>query len=263
MEKLRMVRESMPGTVPGRERQLSAAFPSLDLAHRAALARRVIEGRIVFTTSFGIEDQAIADAIFTQTLDIDVVTLDTGRLFPETYQLWARTEDRYRRRIRALYPEREALEALVASQGVNGFRNSIDARHACCGVRKVDPLGRALAGAAAWITGLRAGQSRNRASAAFASVEPRQGLIKLNPLLDWTRDRVAAYVRDRDIPINPLHSAGFLSIGCASCTRAVAPGESERAGRWWWEREAKKECGLHSDHPALARHRSLAQPAPH
>jgi phosphoadenosine phosphosulfate reductase len=260
MEKLRMLPESMHGPVPGKARQLSVAFPPLDLAQRVALARCAIDGRIVFTTSFGIEDQAIADAIFTQALDVDVVTLDTGRLFPEAYQLWVQTEDRYRQRIRALYPDRVRLEALVSSQGVNGFRNSIEARHACCDVRKIEPLGRALAGAAAWITGLRADQSHSRASAAFASVEPRHGLIKLNPLVDWTRDRVAAYVRDRDVPINPLHSAGFLSIGCAPCTRAVMPGEPERAGRWWWEQEAKKECGLHPDHSALAYHRSPAHP---
>jgi phosphoadenosine phosphosulfate reductase len=241
------------------EWQFSNAFRQLDLARRVAMIRREIHSRIVFTTSFGIEDQAIVDAIFMQDLEIDVVTLDTGRLFPETYQLWARTEDRYSRRIRALYPERETLEALVDRQGVNGFRSSVEARHACCALRKVGPLGRALAGAAAWITGLRADQSRNRASASFASVEHRYQLIKVNPLLDWTRDHVVAYVRDRDIPISPLHGRGFLSIGCAPCTRAVAPGEPERVGRWWWEQDGKRECGLHADHPALAGPRSSAQ----
>jgi phosphoadenosine phosphosulfate reductase len=243
--------------------QFLAAFPELDLPQRVAMARRDIDGRVVFTTSFGIEDQAIADAIFTQDLDIDIVTLDTGRLFPETYQLWGRTEHHYGRRIRALYSDRARLEALVAQQGVNGFRTSVEARHACCEVRKVESLCRALSGAAAWITGVRADQSRTRASAAFASIDPRYQLIKLSPLLDWTRDRVAAYVHNREIPINPLHNRGFLSIGCAPCTRAVLPGEPERAGRWWWEHEEKKECGLHPDHPALARQRSPAQPAPH
>jgi phosphoadenosine phosphosulfate reductase len=233
-------------------RKFSATFPQLDLAQRVAMIRRDIGGRIVFTNSFGIEDQAIADVIFTQDLDVDVVTLDTGRLFPESYELWAQTEHRYGRRIRALYPGREGLEALVARDGVNGFRGSVGARHNCCEVRKVEPLGRALAGAAAWITGLRADQSPNRASAAFTSIEPHYRLIKLNPLLDWSRERVAAYVRGRDIPINVLHSRGLPSIGCAPCTRAVAPGEPERAGRWWWELDEKRECGLHPDHPALA-----------
>jgi phosphoadenosine phosphosulfate reductase len=236
----------------GKAQELSAAFPCLDLAERIAMIRREIKGRIVFTTSFGMEDQAIADAVFIQNLDIDVVTLDTGRLFPATYDLWSRTEHRYRKRVRALHPDRSALEVLVARDGVNGFKYSVDARHACCAVRKVEPLGRALSGAAAWITGLRADQSRSRAAATFAAIEPRYRLIKLNPLLDWTQERVAAHVRDHNIPINPLHSRGFASIGCAPCTRAVAPGEPERAGRWWWEHEGKKECGLHPDHPALA-----------
>jgi phosphoadenosine phosphosulfate reductase len=237
---------------------ISHAFPHPDLAKRLAAVRREIRGRIVFTTSFGIEDQAIADAIFTQELEIDVVTLDTGRLFPETYALWAETERRYRRRIRAMYPDHERLEELVARQGVNGFRVSVGARHACCATRKVEPLGRALAGAAGWISGLRADQSPDRASISCASIEHRYQLIKVNPIFDWTRDQVVAYVRDRDIPYSPLHGRGFLSIGCAPCTRAVAPGEPERAGRWWWEHDGQKECGLHTHHPAIA---GLTEPA--
>jgi phosphoadenosine phosphosulfate reductase len=233
----------------GTAQELSAAFPRLNLAQRIAMIRREINGRIVFTTSFGMEDQVIADAIFTQNLDVEVITLDTGRLFPETYNLWSRTEHHYATRVSALHPDAAALDALIARHGVNGFKHSIEARNTCCAVRKVEPLGRALADAAAWITGLRADQSRIRATAAFAAIEPRYRLMKLNPLLDWTRERVAAHVRDHDIPINPLHSQGFASIGCAPCTRAVAPGEPERAGRWWWEHEGKKECGLHPDHP--------------
>ena len=224
---------------------LTDAFRHLDLLRRIVMARDAIAGRIVFTTSFGIEDQAIAHAIFAQALAIDVVTLDTGRLFPQTYELWAQTERRYGRRIRALNPDRAGVEALVARRGVNGFYASLDARHACCGVRKVEPLGRALTGAAAWITGVRAEQSTERARMSFAAVDPRYGLIKLNPLFDWTREQVVAFVRDHAIPCNPLHDCGFMSIGCAPCTRAVKPGEPERAGRWWWERESKTECGLH------------------
>jgi phosphoadenosine phosphosulfate reductase len=232
---------------------ISDAFPRLDLAQRIAIVRREINGRVVFSTSFGIEDQAIADTIFTQEIGIEVVTLDTGRLFPETYELWSKTERRYGRRIHALYPDHQRLEALVARQGVNGLRASVDARHACCAARKVEPLGRALAGAAAWITGLRAEQSSNRALIPCASVDQQYQLIKMNPLFDWTRDRVVAYVRERGIPGNPLHDRGFLSIGCEPCTRAAAPGESERAGRWWWEQDEKKECGLHARQPALSR----------
>jgi phosphoadenosine phosphosulfate reductase len=212
----------------------------------------------VFTTSLGLEDQAIAHAIFAQDLAIDVVTLDTGRLFPETYQLWVDTERRYGRRIRALAPDHLSLEALVARQGIDGFRASIEARRACCAVRKVAPLARALAGASGWITGLRAEQSADRALLDFAVADDAHGVVKVNPLFDWTRDRVVAFVRAHDVPYNPLHDRGFLSIGCAPCTRAVAPGEPERAGRWWWEQEDKKECGLHRNAPRAA----AASPSP-
>jgi phosphoadenosine phosphosulfate reductase len=217
----------------------------LDLAKRVAAIRNTVRGRIVFTTSFGIEDQAIAHTIFRQGLAIEVLTLDTGRLFPQTYELWAQTERRYRRRIPAFYPDRVALEVLVARHGVNGFYNSVENRHACCAVRKIEPLGRALAGAMAWITGLRADQSDERACISFAAVDPQYQLVKVNPLYDWKREQVVAFVQEHGVPYNDLHDRGFLSIGCAPCTRATAPGEPERAGRWWWEREEKKECGLH------------------
>lgn len=225
---------------------LTDAFASLDLGERLAVARAEIAGRIVFTTSFGIEDQAIAHEIFTRTPDIDVVTLDTGRLFPETYRLWAETEQRYGKRIRCFYPDRQNVEAYVAREGIDGFRASLASRQACCFIRKVEPLERALKGANAWIAGLRADQSAVRGGISFASFEETRGLIKLNPLSDWTRERVTEFVRRHGIPYNMLHDRGFLSIGCAPCTRAVAPGEPERAGRWWWEQEEKKECGLHT-----------------
>jgi phosphoadenosine phosphosulfate reductase len=219
----------------------------LDLLQRLAAVRAQIPGRLVFTTSFGIEDQAISHAIFDQNLDIEVVTLDTGRLFPETYDVWAATERRYGRRIQGLSPDQRHLEALVARQGINGFRTSIDARKACCHIRKVEPLGRALAGADGWITGLRADQSQNRAGGSYAAVDAGFGLLKVSPLFDWTRERVTAFVGEHGVPVNVLHDRGFPSIGCAPCTRALAPGEPERAGRWWWEEEDKKECGLHSN----------------
>jgi len=226
--------------------RLAAGFASLDLANRVAAARRAIAGRLVFTTSFGLEDQAITHAVLSQDLGIDIVTLDTGRLFSETYAVWSATEARYGHRIRAFYPERTSAEALVAQHGIDGFRASINARQSCCAVRKVEPLGRALDGASGWITGVRAEQSWERATTPYAAVDGARGLIKLNPLLDWSRERVAAFVHEHGIPYNPLHDEGFLSIGCAPCTRAVKPGEPERAGRWWWEQEDKKECGLHS-----------------
>jgi phosphoadenosine phosphosulfate reductase len=223
----------------------SALAEAKDLRTRLQLVRDAIPGRVVFTTSFGLEDQAVAHAIFTGNFAIDIVTLDTGRLFAETYEVWAATEERYGRRIVAYAPERDALEHLVAAQGVNGFRHSIEARHGCCGVRKVAPLRRALAGAAGWVTGLRAGQSPNRAGVPLTEVDPAHGLLKVNPLTDWSRPEVERFVAENAVPYNVLHDRGFLSIGCAPCTRAVRVGESERAGRWWWEAEAKKECGLH------------------
>jgi phosphoadenosine phosphosulfate reductase len=233
---------------------------NLDLAERIAAIRNIACGRVVFTTSFSIEDQAITHAICSQALAIDVVTLDTGRLFPQTYELWAQTERRYGRRIQAFYPERCAVETLVGRQGINGFYTSVEARHACCAVRKVEPLRRAVSGATAWITGLRADQSGDRAGISFAAVDPQHRLIKVNPLFDWTRERVLAFIREHGIPYNPLHDQGFLSVGCAPCTRAVAPGEPERAGRWWWEQEHKKECGLHHRHHPQAPAQSEASP---
>jgi phosphoadenosine phosphosulfate reductase len=226
---------------------LAHAMTDTGLPERLALASRSVAGRLVFTTSFGLEDQAITHAIFRAGLDIhiELVTLDTGRLFPETYDLWAQTEERYGRRINAVAPDRTGLEALVARQGINGFRHSVEARKACCDIRKVEPLGRALAGAAGWITGLRAEQSAFRATVPLAVRDEGYGLIKINPLADWSRQDLARYVTDNGIPYNPLHDQGYPSIGCAPCTRAIRLGEPERAGRWWWEQEARKECGLH------------------
>jgi phosphoadenosine phosphosulfate reductase len=221
------------------------AFAALSPPERIALLRDVLAGPIVFTHGFGIEGQLIFHWICERNLAIDVVTLDTGRLFPETYALWAETERRYGRRIRAVYPERAALEALVERDGIDGFRRSQEARLACCDVRKSKPLERALAGAAGWIAGLRADQSTMRQDAGLVSADKSRGLIKLNPLFDWTRAAVLERVRAESVPINPLHGKGFVSIGCASCTRAIAPGEPERNGRWWWEKDASKECGLH------------------
>ncbi|HEY8125028.1 MAG TPA: phosphoadenylyl-sulfate reductase [Methylocystis sp.] len=224
---------------------LAPRLAPLDLDHRLLLVREFIPGRIVFTTSFGVEDQLIAHSIFTQGLDIDVATIDTGRLFPETYELWERTEARYARRIRAVYPQAAPLEALIEEQGINGFYKSVDARKACCHVRKVEPLSRLLASVSVWVTGLRADQSQARADAPLIVLDETHRLLKLNPLADYTRDAVVAAVEEFSVPINDLHAKGFLSIGCAPCTRGVLPGEDERAGRWWWEEDNKKECGLH------------------
>lgn len=226
---------------------LSAFDTAPDVVSRLRAAIDRISGRIVFTTSFGLEDQLIAHHIFTEHLPIDVVTLDTGRLFPSTYKLWQETEERYGVRIRAFYPDAQAVAAMVADQGINGFYYSKDARLSCCHVRKVEPLNRALAGAAGWVTGLRADQSRQRSEIEFASWDAERGLVKLAPLFDRTREQVAAECEGPGVPINELHAKGYLSIGCEPCTRALLPGEPERAGRWWWETDNARECGLHVD----------------
>jgi phosphoadenosine phosphosulfate reductase len=225
---------------------LANSFRSLDLFRRLAAIREHVRGRIVFTTSFGLEDQAITHAIFSQGLEIELVTLDTGRLFPETHEVWAETERRYGARVAAFAPAHDSLEALIARQGVDGLRSSLAARLDCCAVRKLAPLDRALAAAAAWITGIRAEQSADRALLSPVSFDARRRLIKTNPLFDWTRERTLEFVSAYSVPYNRLHDRGFLSIGCAPCTRAVAPGEPERSGRWWWEQSEKKECGLHT-----------------
>ncbi len=225
--------------------QLDAAFQALEPIERLTLLRNRVQGTLIFTTSFGLEDQALTHLIVESGIEVRFITLDTGRMFPETYALWAATEQRYGICIQGYCPDTAAVEALIASQGIDGFYASKDARGACCGVRKVEPLGRALQGASVWITGLRADQSANRQGMDFVSHDHARGLLKANPLFDWSRDRIAALAAAKEIPLNPLHDRGFLSIGCAPCTRAVAPGEPERAGRWWWEQEDTKECGLH------------------
>jgi phosphoadenosine phosphosulfate reductase len=207
--------------------------------------RAAVPGRIVFTTSFGLEDQALTHLIFGQGIDIEVVTLDTGRLFPSTYKLWQETEERYGKRIRSYHPDARALAAFVADSGINGFYHSKAARQDCCNIRKVEPLDRALEDAAAWVTGLRADQSGQRGSVALASLE--RDLVKVSPLFDWTREQVRYFCEIQNVPVNPLHKQGFPSIGCEPCTRAVLAGENERAGRWWWETDEARECGLHVD----------------
>lgn len=216
-----------------------------DLTARIQLLASAIEGRIAFSTSLGIEDQAILHAIAESGAAIDVFTLDTGRLFPETVETLAVSELRYGIKIRALAPDTAGVEELVARDGVLGFRESIEARKACCHVRKVQPLKRALAGASGWIAGLRRGQSGGRADVPFAAWDAEFGLLKLNPIADWPLEQLEAYVSKHAIPVNPLHAQGFPSIGCQPCTRAIGPGEDIRAGRWWWESESGKECGLH------------------
>lgn len=203
-------------------------------------------GKIVFSTSFGIEDQLITDAIFSQKLNsIEVFTLDTGRLFPETYATWNKTELQYNQKVKTYYPDTEILESFVNANGINPFYESVDLRKQCCHIRKVVPLQRAIKDVKVWITGLRAEHSPNRNELDIVQWDEQNQLYKYNPLLHWTTEEVKDYVTKKGIPYNPLHDKGFVSIGCAPCTRALKEGEDFRAGRWWWEDTTKKECGLH------------------
>jgi len=222
------------------------------LEDRIAEIARALPGRITFSTSLGLEDQAILHAIAQTGAGIDIFTLDTGRHFPETLETLEMSERRYGLRIRVLAPAAEDLEQLIERDGVLGFRLSVEARKACCEVRKVRPLERGLKGAAAWITGLRRGQSSGRSIVPFAAWDEEHGLIKINPVADWPLERLEDYIAANDVPVNPLHARGFPSIGCQPCTRAIRPGEDIRAGRWWWENEDGKECGLHNRPAALA-----------
>lgn len=204
------------------------------------------EDKIVFSTSFGIEDQVISHAIFSQKLqNIETFTLDTGRLFPETYAVWDKTLLQYNQPIRVYYPDADKLESYVNTNGINGFYNSVEQRKECCHIRKVVPLQRAVKDSKIWITGLRAQQSDNRNNLQIIQWDEQNQLYKYNPLLHWTTDEVVYYLKQKGVPYNTLHDQNFISIGCAPCTRAVKNGEDFRAGRWWWEDQSKKECGLH------------------
>jgi phosphoadenosine phosphosulfate reductase len=230
-----------------RARALDQRLAKLDtLEDRISAIARAFSGRVVFSTSLGIEDQAVLHAIAQRGADFDVLTLDTGRHFPETLETVNESEQRYGVKIRLVAPDAREVERLVARDGVFGFRTAVENRIACCNVRKVRPLARALKGAEAWITGLRRNQSDERAAIPFAAWDGEHSLIKLNPLADWTLERLEAYVAANRVPLNPLHARGFPSIGCQPCTRAIRPGEDIRAGRWWWEHEDGKECGLHN-----------------
>ena len=231
-------------------RTLDQQLASANLTDRLRIVA-ALEGRAVFTTSLGIEDQVISAAIGLAGLPIDVSTLETGRLFKETVDLIAETEERFAISIKRFYPKPGDIDAYAAKYGLNGFYESVEARHACCHVRKLKPLAEALAGADIWITGLRRGQSGNRATTPFAEYDPERNLLKINPLADWDIETIRAHVAAEEIPVNPLHGRGYPSIGCEPCTRAIKPGEPERAGRWWWENDEKRECGLHVPEAAL------------
>lgn len=225
--------------------ELRKAIEGLNPEDVLALLAKEFAGEIVFSTSFGWEDQVISDLIFSNDLDIEVFTLDTGRMFTETYYTWSRTLEKYQKPIHAYYPNEQKLQEMISLKGPSSFYDSVENRKECCGIRKVEPLNRALRGQKIWITGIRAEQSPNRENMDWVEWDEAHQLIKVHPIFHWTLDEVKAYVKEQNVPYNPLHDKGFPSIGCQPCTRAVALGEDFRAGRWWWEDASKKECGLH------------------
>lgn len=234
--------------VPNIQNKLSGLLHHLSGLKPAEFIRYLIEqfpGGVTFSTSFSFEDQVITHEILENKLPVDIFTLDTGRMFPETYSTWNSTNDRYGVKIKAYYPDQEKLQEFIHQNGPNSFYESVENRKSCCAIRKVEPLQRALTGKQVWITGLRAEHSPNRNDMPIIEWDETNQIIKYHPLLHWTTEQVRAYIDQHLIPYNPLHDKGFVSIGCAPCTRAVKPGEDFRAGRWWWEDASKKECGLH------------------
>jgi phosphoadenosine phosphosulfate reductase len=204
------------------------------------------QGIVKLACSFSVEDTVIIDKIHKEGLSIGVFALDTGRLNEETYEVADAITDRYGIKIDWYFPKNDSVEKLEREKGLHSFRESLDNRHECCGIRKVEPLGRALAGLSGWVTGLRREQSVTRTDLAPIEIDQNHGgILKINPLLEWSEEHVWEYAKQHKVPVSRLYAQGYRSIGCAPCTRAVAPGEHARAGRWWWENPEHKECGLH------------------
>lgn len=202
--------------------------------------------KIVFSTSLSAEDQVITHMIFSLNLDIEIFTLDTGRMFPETYQTLQKTLEKYQKEIKVYFPAAEEVEELMTEKGAFSFYDSVENRKQCCEIRKVKPLKRSLKGKTIWITGIRSEHSQNRTEMQKIEWDAANNITKIHPLLHWSNDEVWTYIKANNVPYNSLHVKGFISIGCQPCTRAVKEGEDFRAGRWWWEDTSKKECGLHS-----------------
>ncbi|EPD30099.1 phosphoadenosine phosphosulfate reductase [Capnocytophaga granulosa] len=224
---------------------LLTATASLTETEILALLTERYPDKVVFSTSFGMEDQVITDFIMKGHFPVKIFTLDTGRLFYETYTTWQLTNEYYHTKITPYYPDAKAIEEYVQDNGINAFYQSVPLRHACCHIRKVEPLKRALQGNKVWITGLRAEQSPHREQMPMVEWDESNQIIKVHLLLHWKTEQVLSFLRSHGIPYNPLHDKGYPSIGCAPCTRAVKEGEDFRAGRWWWEHKTNKECGLH------------------
>lgn len=225
-------------------KEVIAQIENASLADGLAIIAGLFPGKVVFSSSLGQEDQVITDAIFKNKACIEIFTLDTGRLFYESYELIEKTNARYKTNLQIYFPEATDVETFVTEKGVNSFYESVENRKECCYIRKVKALNRALQGAKVWITGLRGEQSDNRKAMPMIEWDEQRELYKFNPLINWNFDEMLAYINENNVPYNTLHDKGFISIGCAPCTRAIEPGEDARAGRWWWE-TSQKECGLH------------------
>ena len=230
------------------------------IAETSATLERVVRDftPAVFASSLAAEDMVLTDLILKAKLPIKIFSLETGRLHPETLAMLDRVKERYGYEIALYKPQPEAVEAYVAQNGLNAFYDSVEMRRECCRIRKVEPLGRALAGNQAWVTGQRRAQSATRTSLMVEEDDPAHFMTKFNPLADWSEQDVWDYIRANDVPYNALHDQGYPSIGCAPCTRAIEPGEDVRAGRWWWENPDSKECGLHMVDGKLIRIKSVA-----
>jgi len=211
-----------------------------------SLLSKNFPNKIIFSTSFGLEDQVITHIIFSKNIPIKIFTLDTGRLFPETYSVWSRTKEIYNKNISSYSPYTETIQNLVSEKGPNSFYESVENRQKCCYIRKVEPLKRALKGNEIWVTGIRKEQSASRNNLSPVEWDENNHIIKYHPLFDWGFEEVKSFISKNHVPYNPLHDKGFPSIGCQPCTRAVKPGDDPRSGRWWWEDATKKECGLHT-----------------
>jgi phosphoadenosine phosphosulfate reductase len=217
------------------------------LVEDLSFLRSSINGVFALSTSFSLEDQLLTHVLCTSQIQSDLFTLDTGRLFKETYSTWEATLERYKRPIKTYTPEQKKLDEYISEYGPNAFYSSVEKRKLCCHIRKVIPLQRALSNVQVWITGIRAQHSGNRTHMRTVEWDETYRLIKVQPLLHWKTEEVDAFIKEQHVPYNPLHDHGFVSIGCSPCTRAIRSGEDFRAGRWWWEDADKKECGLHEN----------------
>jgi len=223
---------------------LQQAFDNQPIEAALKTVADLFPGGVKFSSSLGQEDQVLTDIIARNGIGVTIFTIDTGRLFNEVYETLEKTQARYKIPVEVYFPQSAAVEQMVNEKGINLFYESVPNRQLCCNIRKVEPLNRALQNASVWITGLRAGQTQHRTQVPMVEWLPDKKIYKINPLLHWSFDDILQYIHQYDVPYNPLHDKGFISIGCAPCTRAIEPGEDPRAGRWWWE-ASHKECGLH------------------